>query len=53
MHEIWMREADGYVPAEELRTRSNLSEADWPGLKREPSGAIRVEHHPHGKPSHR
>jgi hypothetical protein len=46
VHEVWMREADGYVPSEELRAHSDLSGVDWLGLKREPSGAIRIERHP-------
>ncbi|WP_412515618.1 hypothetical protein K8Z49_27635 [Actinomadura madurae] len=46
VHEVWMREADGYVPSEELRTHGDLSEVDWLCLKREPSGAIRIERQP-------
>ncbi|WP_141579339.1 hypothetical protein [Actinomadura sp. WMMA1423] len=46
VHEVWMREADGYVPSEELRTYGRLSEVDWLGLKHEPGGAIRIERYP-------
>jgi hypothetical protein len=46
VHEIWMREADGYAPSEEIRTHSNFSEVDWLRLKREPNGAVRVERRP-------
>ncbi|QKG18770.1 hypothetical protein ACTIVE_0406 [Actinomadura verrucosospora] len=46
VHDIWMREADGYVPSEEFRAHSDLAEVDWLSLKREPSGAIRVERRP-------
>ncbi|MFG1850805.1 hypothetical protein ACGFJT_03105 [Actinomadura geliboluensis] len=46
VHEVWMEEADGYVPSEELHTHSNLSGVDWLSLKREPSGAIRIERSP-------
>ncbi|SNT62931.1 hypothetical protein SAMN05443665_10811 [Actinomadura meyerae] len=46
VHEIWMRESEGYVPSEELHIHSDLSEVSWLGLKREPSGAIRIDRHP-------
>ncbi|MEO3825887.1 hypothetical protein [Actinomadura sp. B10D3] len=46
VHEVWLREADGYVPAEDFHTYGDLSQVDWLRLKREPSGAIRVERQP-------
>lgn len=46
VHEISMREADGYARSEETRVCGNLSEVDWLCLRREPSGAIRVERQP-------
>lgn len=46
VHEVTMREADGYARFEETRVHSDLSEVDWLHLKREPSGAIRIERQP-------
>lgn len=46
VHEIWMREPDEYAPSEEVRTYSDLSDVSWLSLKREPSGAVRIERQP-------
>ncbi|WP_329244585.1 hypothetical protein OG417_48080 [Actinoallomurus sp. NBC_01490] len=46
VHEVLMREADGYARSEDFRIHDDLSEVDWLRLKREPDGAIRVERRP-------
>jgi hypothetical protein len=46
VHEVSMRESDGYAQSEELRVHSILSEVDWLHRKREPTSAVRVERRP-------
>jgi hypothetical protein len=46
VHEVSMHEADGYARSEETRIHSDFSEVDWLRLKRESSGAVRVERQP-------